>query len=373
MTPAAYLRILYEGIPEGALHPVLFSEFYNDTLQQGETLKSSIAFVNISNDPMDSLTVQYRIENKAGVGVNYLRKVSGLEVGGKALLAFELPTTSLSGTQRLITDVNPDNAQPELYHFNNVALKDFYVSRDNRNPLLDVTFDGTHILNGDLISPKPEIVATLKDDNRYLALSDTATFTISLEYPDGSRVNIPFSDPQLQFFPADATDLTKRNSARLEWRPVFTKDGDYRLLVNGRDASGNKSADLDFAVSFKVITKSSISNVLNYPNPFSTNTCFVYTMTGAETPAHFKIQIMTVSGRVVREITEQEFGPLRTGKHRSDFCWDGRDEFGDQLANGVYLYRVVAKKADGTDFEAFSNSSIDGMFQHGFGKMVLMR
>ena len=113
--------------------------------------------------------------------------------------------------------------------------------------------------------------------------------------------------------------------------------------------------------------------ISNFPNPFSSSTCFLYTLTGAETPTHFRLQIMTVSGRVVREITEAEFGPLRAGTHRSDFCWDGRDQYGDRLANGVYLYRVLARKADGSDFELFENDSVDGFFKGGFGKMVLLK
>ncbi|HRI61300.1 MAG TPA: hypothetical protein PK228_16280, partial [Saprospiraceae bacterium] len=306
-------------------------------------------------------------------GTDLFRNLRPLPSGDTLLAHFETNTLTLNGQQRLVIDVNPDNAQPELYHFNNVTVQDFYVGRDNRNPLLDVTFDGTHILDGDLISPKPEIIVTLKDDNRFLAITDTSTFQLRLELPDGSSHPIAFNDPSVLFFPADAADLPKKNLARFEWRPTFTLDGDYRLLVNGRDASGNESAALDFSVTFKVVTKSSISNILNYPNPFSTRTCFVYTMTGAETPVHFKIQIMTVSGRVVREITEMEFGPLRAGTHQSDYCWDGKDEYGDQLANGVYLYRIVAKKADGTDFEFFENNSVDGYFKGGFGKMVLMR
>ncbi len=368
-----YLRVLYEDLPEGALHPTAKYEFYRDTLQQGETLKASIAFANVSDAPMDSLLVKFRVESDASAGADYLKKLRPLPVGDTLVADFETTTASMNGKQRLFIDVNPNNAQPELYHFNNVAVQDFYVSRDNRNPLLDVTFDGTHILDGDLVSPKPEIIVTLKDDNRFLAITDTGTFQLLLQLPDGSTQPIAFSDPAVLFFPADMSNLPKKNLARLEWRPTFTQDGDYRLLVNGRDASGNESAALDWSVTFKIVTKSSISNILNYPNPFSTRTCFVYTMTGAETPAHFKIQIMTVSGRVVREITEAEFGPLRTGVHQSDFCWDGRDEFGDQLANGVYLYRVSAKKADGSDFEFFENNSVDGFFKHGFGKMVLMR
>ncbi len=373
VTQPLHLRVLYEGLPEGALHPVMKYEFYRDTLQQGELMMAAVAFANVSDAPMDSLLVKFRVEGATNPGTDFFRKFRPLPAGDTLLAHFETNTLTLNGQQRLLIDVNPDNAQPELYHFNNVAVQDFYVGRDNRNPLLDVTFDGTHILDGDLISPKPEIIVTLKDDNRFLAITDTSTFQLRLELPDGSSQPIAFNDPAVLFFPADASDLPKKNLARFEWRPTFTLDGDYRLLVNGRDASGNESAALDFSVTFKVVTKSSISNVLNYPNPFSTRTCFVYTMTGAETPVHFKIQIMTVSGRVVREITEAEFGPLRAGTHQSDFCWDGKDEYGDQLANGVYLYRIVAKKADGSDFEFFENNSVDGYFKGGFGKMVLMR
>ncbi|MCS6930546.1 MAG: hypothetical protein NZM43_13745, partial [Saprospiraceae bacterium] len=123
----------------------------------------------------------------------------------------------------------------------------------------------------------------------------------------------------------------------------------------------------------RVVTRSALSNLLNYPNPFSTHTCFYYTLTGAEVPIHFRLQILTVSGRVVREVTEAEFGPLRPGTHRSDFCWDGRDQHGDPLANGVYLYRIIAKRADGSDFDLWENTAIDGFFQKGIGKMVLLR
>ncbi|MEZ4963931.1 MAG: C25 family cysteine peptidase [Saprospiraceae bacterium] len=373
LTQLGYLRVLYDALPEGAMHPVAGYSFYKDTLQQGENMHMSIVFANISDQPMDSLLVRFNIENAGGDDLEVLKMHRPLPPGDTLQLKLDAGTYTLSGPQRLLIDVNPGTIQPELYHFNNVGVQDFYVMRDNRNPLLDVTFDGSHILDGDIVSPKPLIAATLKDDNRFLAITDTATFDLKLEMPDGSLKNISPSDPDVMFFPADASDLTKKNAARIEWSPVFTLDGDYRLLVNGRDATGNESAGLDYAIRFKVITHSSLSNLLNYPNPFSTRTCFVYTMTGAEPPLHFKIQIMTVSGRIVREITEQEFGPLKPGTHQSDFCWDGRDEYGDQLANGVYLYRVIAKKADGTDFDLFDNDRVDGFFKRGFGKMVLIR
>lgn len=366
------LRVLYDPYPEGAIHPAAHLTFYNDTLQQGDPMRASLAFSNISDIPMDSLLVRFRVENSAGKQ-DLLRKYKPLLAGDTLHTSVVFPTLTLQGEQRLTIDVNPDQDQPELLHTNNVFVKPFQVQRDNRNPLLDVSFDGLHIMDGDLVSAKPEVIITLKDDNAFIPVTDTSSISMQIISPDGQTQLLTVSDPSLTYFPASSGDLPRKNQAKLEWRPTFVQDGDYKLVVNGRDAAGNVSASLDYSVNFKVITKSSISNLLNYPNPFSTSTCFVYTMTGAESPSNFKVQIMTVSGRVVREITTAEFGSLQVGTHVSDFCWDGKDQYGDQLANGVYLYRVVAKKADGSDFEAFENQKSDGYFKQGFGKMVLMR
>jgi flagellar hook assembly protein FlgD len=93
-----------------------------------------------------------------------------------------------------------------------------------------------------------------------------------------------------------------------------------------------------------------ISNVLNYPNPFTTSTQFIFTITGSELPSYMKIQIMTLTGRVVKEIMKEELGPLHIGTNRTQYTWDGRDEFGDLLANGVYFYRVVTN-LNGNDIQ----------------------
>ena len=93
--------------------------------------------------------------------------------------------------------------------------------------------------------------------------------------------------------------------------------------------TGNLSGDFDYKISFNIVNKSSVSHFLNYPNPFTTSTRFLYTMTGVEPPTRFKLQIMTVTGRVVRELTEDDLGPLRIGSHQTEQAWDGTDEFGD--------------------------------------------
>lgn len=73
--------------------------------------------------------------------------------GGDTLsLHYSIDTRDYPGNNTLFVDFNPDNDQPEQYHYNNVLYKDFYVKADNFNPLLDVTFDGVHILNRDIVA-----------------------------------------------------------------------------------------------------------------------------------------------------------------------------------------------------------------------------
>lgn len=370
MPAIAKLRVLYEPIPEGAMHPAAGLLFHNDTLQQGDRLRAAIVFENIGQSGMDSLLLRFRLENDQNLGLESLQRVKPLAIGDTLWARFEADTRLLSGRHRLTLEANPANDQPEQQHFNNVFIQDFSVVPDRANPILDVTFDGLHIFQGDLVSAQPFIVVTLRDENKFLKVSDTSTFSLTLTHPDNFVENITWNDPRVLFLPVDAGD--NHNKARFEFRPVFTQDGTYQLRVNGRDASGNLSG-MDYETSFRVVTRSSFGNVLNYPNPFSTSTCFVYTLTGGEIPSYFSIQIMTVSGKVVREITASEFGPMYIGTHQSSFCWDGTDQFGDRLANGVYLYRVSAKKADRSNFELMGNDSVDGFFKNGIGKMVLMR
>jgi flagellar hook assembly protein FlgD len=128
---------------------------------------------------------------------------------------------------------------------------------------------------------------------------------------------------------------------------------------------------VDYRISFKVERESTITEVMNYPNPFSTSTRFVFTLTGITVPEYIKIEILTVTGKVVREIFKEELGSIRIGRNVTEYAWDGRDEYGDPLANGIYLYRVIVKDA-GQDVE-LRQTAASTFFKKGFGKMYLMR
>ena len=161
------------------------------------------------------------------------------------------------------------------------------------------------------------------------------------------------------------------NSCKIEWRPEFAEDGKYKMIVQAVDRSSNVSGATDYNIQFEIINKQTITEVLNYPNPFSTSTRFVFTLTGNEIPDIFTIQIMTITGKVVREITKEELGNLHVGRNITEYAWDGKDEFGDKLANGVYLYKVITR-SNGQSVEK-RQTDADSFFKKGIGKMVIMR
>ncbi len=363
-------EVLFDGLPDAAVNPNAVFGPDIDTLQQGQNLELELAIENLMPYPMDSLLLKYTLIDD---GNNEQTSYQRLQALGseETIIARVEASSGLEQLQRLVLEINPDKDQPELHDFNNVVIKDFSVQTDKKPPVLDVTFDGLHIIDGDLVSSEPEIIVTLVDENEYLLLSDTSVYKLYLKSPGQQQAEpLALDQSWITFNPATAG--AEKNKAEMILKPVFTVDGEYELEVLAQDRSGNAAGRVAYSTVFKVITSASISNVLNYPNPFSTSTQFVYTLTGADVPAEMTIQIMTVSGRIVREISKAELGPLRIGTHRTDYKWDGTDEFGDRLANGVYLYRILATKEDGTPYEKMAGST-DQFFKKGFGKLVILR
>ncbi len=366
-----YWRLNYQPAPEGALTPSLLFKS-KDTLMQGETLDFQIAFKNISPEIFDSLKVNVTVVDSRNVSHTIqIPRQKPLISGDTVSLRVTIDTKDYPGLNTLFVDFNPENDQPELYHFNNFIYQNFFVKGDYMNPLLDVTFDGVHILNRDIVSSKPHILIKLKDESEYLRLTDTSLLKVQLRYPDGTLRDFSFDNDTLRFTPSSGPD----NTATIDFTPAFNgNDDEYELIVSGRDVVGNQSGAVSYHVTFRVIGKPMISNLLNYPNPFTTSTAFVFTITGSEIPQNIRIQILTVTGKVVREITRQELGPLHIGRNITEFKWDGTDMYGQKLANGVYLYHVLTN-LNGKSMDKFTdtNDNTDKYFNKGYGKMYLMR
>jgi hypothetical protein len=374
-----YWQVMYEGVTELALSPKTELTFYKDTIMQGDTVSMTLAYRNISDVDADSVLVSYWITDvRQNIYPIATRRVANIPKNTFIIDTIVAQTTNLIGQCYLHVDINAFNEQKgsydqlEVTHINNTGDYPFFVQRDNTNPLLDITFDGIHILDGDIVSAKPEILISLRDDSKIRAIEDTSSFKIYIKGekdPDYRYISFSNSD-LLEFIPADLPD----NTGQVIYRPSFADDGEYELMVQARDASNNQSghSSLDnFYIKFKIINKATITEVMNWPNPFSTKTHFVFTLTGSQLPDYFKIQIMTVTGKVVREIDMDELGPLHIGRNITEYAWDGHDDFGDQLANGVYLYRVVTR-LNGESIE-LNETQASQYFTKSFGKMYLMR
>jgi hypothetical protein len=117
-------------------------------------------------------------------------------------------------------------------------------------------------------------------------------------------------------------------------------NGTHTLKLRAWDTYNNSSSE---ETMFNVVSGSglSLSNILNYPNPFSSATFFTFEHNQVN-PIDVEIKIYTVAGRQIQSIRSRGV----TDRFVRIY-WDGLDREGDRLANGVYLYKVLAKTPDG--------------------------
>lgn len=356
-------QVNYTGVPEGVL--ILKSAKEQVNLREGERGLLELQFKNISKyNFLDSIQVDWKMTNLASKKVEeFSKKFPALKAGESFDFTIEFNSIGKAGENRLEIFANPRIQREQTFRNNQVDLGSYFiVEGDNSTALLDVNFDGIYIMDGDIVSPNVLITALLKNDQTLLYKKDTVGLDIylkqSCESCDFERVN--FSNPNLTWTPASADEDFK-----VSLMPGPLEDGIYTLRIANEDSSE------PYEITFEVINESQITNFYPYPNPFSTSVRFVFTVTGMEVPDELKIQIMTVTGKVVREILQNELGPIRIGNNLTEYAWDGKDEFGDQLANGVYIYRVLVRQNG--QFMEHRPTAGDKAFKKGYGKMYLLR
>jgi len=96
----------------------------------------------------------------------------------------------------------------------------------------------------------------------------------------------------------------------------------------------------------------------NYPNPFNPETTLQYDLTSA---CRVKIELFNVMGQQIRLLINEIQGP-----GRNQITWDARDEQGEPVGSGIYLYRITTFATD--------NSKTNGkiLFQQ-TNKMLLVK
>ncbi len=366
-------RVLFEEVPEGTMFPVsrLGYEFYRDTLFCGDSFRLSIPFSNISALPFaDSVmatTYIYKKDDRSLVLQDTLF-LPPAKPGETYLYRVRQDTRALGGAYQAIIQFNPAFRQPELTLSNNSNTFSFNVVADRQNPLLDVTFDGRRIYNGEIVRANPLIRISSKDENKYLLQTDSSRFNLFLKKPGATDyVLVPIDGIEAVFKPAQNTG----NKAIIDYQPRNLTDGSYSLRVQSTDMSGNQAAKDAFEVNFSIVNKNMVTNFYPYPNPFSTQMRFVFTLTGNDVPDEVTIKIMTADGRVVKQVNQDELGPMNIGNNISRWSWDGTDQFGDRLANGVYFYHVSVRK-EGKSLDLYQTAG-DASFKQQVGKIYLLR
>ncbi|PZF71511.1 type IX secretion system sortase PorU [Taibaiella soli] len=129
-------------------------------------------------------------------------------------------------------------------------------------------------------------------------------------------------------------------------------DGQHVLHVKAWDVNNNSGeGDVHFVVYNGEVMK--IGNLMNYPNPFgnvSKETHFVFEHNHPEETLTAKLLIYNMGGQLVRSFQET-FTP--SGSRSHEITWDGTDQAGAQLPDGVYVYRINISTSTGIQATAY--------------------
>lgn len=309
-----------------------------DKLREGQTWAGTFGFANISSGTFpDSLDVAFRMTNKA----TRKRQESTFRIrspapGDTTVFTIEAETLGFAGMNDLEVFVNPRVTPEQVYENNQLLMPDrLEVETDTFRPVLETTFDGRTLADGDFVSANPKILLRLWDENRYLLKKDTTGIRIFLEYPcpQGSCDDDPsvyFSRTDITWFPAtDTSDFL------VQFTPADLPDGEYRFSVSFEDASGNPAGDQPYSITFRVQQETSALVLAPYPNPSTGAVVFTLVISGKDTPDALDVTVLGLDGRELRHLS-----PKKIFVGTNEVMWDGADESGQLLPGGLYLYRV---------------------------------
>jgi hypothetical protein len=143
------------------------------------------------------------------------------------------------------------------------------------------------------------------------------------------------------------SNLNSYTSGRIIYDFKNLADGEHLLKVKVWDVLNNPSEKtLRFTV--KSSTKENLLHVLNYPNPFTSSTHFYFEHNQVCNQLEAMIHIYTISGKLIKTIHENV---TQSGFRSEGIFWDGKDDFGDKLAKGVYVYKLEVINSQGEKAE----------------------
>ncbi|WP_299125715.1 type IX secretion system sortase PorU [uncultured Winogradskyella sp.] len=206
---------------------------------------------------------------------------------------------------------------------------------DNTGPVINLFMNDENFVSGGITNESPNLLAKLQDDNGINTSSGIGHDITAII--DGDETNpIVLND----YYQANIDDYTN-GVVTYPFRDL--EPGLHTLTLKAWDVYNNSStAEIQFMV-FDKDEELVINNVLNYPNPFVSYTEFWFNHNSVE-PLDVSVQIFTVSGKLVRTLNGQTTGGSKAVSSLSkDIIWDGRDDFGDKIGKGVYVYKLKVK------------------------------
>jgi len=304
-------------------------QFSPDSILQGFPISMSFNAKNYGSISIDSLNISFYLNGEDTVIYSKVVSIPADSISENISYIIESDHLLFENDIRAFGTTD----QLEYFTFDNLIENQFFVVRDSIKPVFSVTFDGAEIINGDIVSAKPDVKIIL-DDNSPLPL-DTSFFTIVY---DNNPLYFAQSDLSYEYTPYPDSRV------EIHWTPELP-DGKHKLEILAKDASGNFFDSTSSRTTFFVFNESDLTDVFNYPNPFTNETNFTFSLRGTEIPEEVKIKVYTITGRLILDIN-LPLTDLTIGFNK--IYWNGRDQDGDEIANGVYLYKVIAKFQDKT-------------------------
>ena len=209
------------------------------------------------------------------------------------------------------------------------------AEEDNVGPVINLFMNDENFVSGGITNESPTLLAKLQDANGINTASGIGHDIVAII--DGDETN-PFI--LNDYYQANVDDYT---NGKVSYAFRDLTPGLHTLTLKAWDVYNNSSiAEIQFVVHDKD-EELVVNNVLNYPNPFINYTEFWFNHNSSD-PLDVSIQIFTVSGKLVRTLNGQTKGGIKsTSTLSKDIVWDGRDDFGDKIGKGVYIYKLKVR------------------------------
>lgn len=204
---------------------------------------------------------------------------------------------------------------------------------DNEPPKLRLYMNDTSFVNGEIVGSSPVLLVYMEDESG-ISTAGGLGHDISLVV-DGDEAN-PII---LNEYYSTEIDTYKRGELTYALRNLG--EGFHTAELTVWDVYNNVMKE---TISFQVVSRQNLilDRVLNYPNPFVNYTEFWFNHNRPNEPLDVQIQIFTVTGKLVKTLMETVTTPGFTSRQIS---WDGRDDFGDKIGKGVYVYKLRVKSS----------------------------